>query len=195
MRIYDISQEIFSGAVYKGDPIPSATPLQLLSKGDDCNLSAISLCVHNATHIDAPSHYIPGGKTIDQLDLVQTVGPCVVLMANGSIDADFLTPLLDRGVKRILFKNNGTLGIKAARTLAERGVLLVGTENQSIGNGKMEDDVHQALLGQGVAILEGIVLTDVPEGNYYLCAAPLKLGGLEGAPCRALLIDYVLGAQ
>ena len=49
--------------------------------------------------------------------------------------------------------------------------------------------VHLILLGKEVALLEGIVLTGVPEGRYFLSAAPLNLGGTEGAPCRAYLID------
>ncbi len=190
MRIYDISQELFTGDVYKGDPVPAAIPLRRIDKGDSYNLSSVSLCVHNGTHIDAPAHFLVGGKTIDQIDLSSCVGPCVVLSANGQIDADLLLPLLLRGAKRLLFKGKGWLTVNAAQTLAQAGVQLIGTESQTIGHKNHITEVHCTLLKKDVVVLEGIRLGDVPEGNYILVAAPLNLGGMEGAPCRAILIEY-----
>ena len=66
--IYDISQEVFSCAVYPGDPAPQRSQLQSIESGDICNLSAISMCAHNGTHADAPFHFYADGKTIDQMD-------------------------------------------------------------------------------------------------------------------------------
>ena len=191
MRIYDISQEIFSGAVYKGDPVPAASPLCRISGGAPYNLSSVSMCLHNGTHIDAPSHYLEDGKTADRIDLDSCVGPCIVLEVNGPVDEEILQPLLTLGPKRLLFKGKGWLTIRAARSLAGSSVVLVGTESQSVGHTPQEDEVHKLLLEKDIVILEGIVLKDVPEGNYYVIALPLKFGGLEGSPCRAVLVDYL----
>ena len=49
--------------------------------------------------------------------------------------------------------------------------------------------VHTTLLSREISLLEGVVLTDVAEGHYFLSAAPLSLAGADGAPCRAYLID------
>jgi arylformamidase len=195
MRIYDISQEIFSGAIFKGDPVPAAIPLSRIKDGSPYNLSSVSMCLHSATHIDAPSHYIEDGKTIDQVPLEYCIGPCMVLTANGPIDEGFLSPLLGRGVKRLLFKGKGWLTLKAALALAESEILLVGTESQTVGHGNQTDEVHHTLLESDMVILEGLVLQDVPEGNYYLASLPLKFVGLEGSPCRAVLMDYLPGSD
>jgi arylformamidase len=71
----------------------------------------------------------------------------------------------------------------------EAGVLLLGNESQTVGPEDAPRAVHLLLLGGGMILLEGIRLAEVPEGRYLLHAAPLNLGGAEGAPCRALLID------
>jgi arylformamidase len=48
---------------------------------------------------------------------------------------------------------------------------------------------HIPLLRAGILVLEGLILQEVPPGNYQLIALPLKLGGREGAPTRALLTN------
>jgi len=191
MRIYDISQEIFSGAIFKGDPVPAPTPLHLIKNGSPYNLSSVSMSLHSATHIDAPSHYIEDGLSVDQISLESCIGPCMVLSANGPIDEGLISPLLGRGTKRLLFKGKGWLTLKAAKALSESEVVLVGTESQTVGHAAQIDEVHCILLEKNLVILEGLVLQDVPEGNYYLAALPLKFGGMDGSPCRAVLLDYL----
>ncbi|MCK9346498.1 MAG: cyclase family protein [Bacteroidales bacterium] len=191
MRIYDISQEIFSGTIFKGDPVPAAIPLYRIKDGHTYNLSSVSMCLHSATHIDAPSHYIEDGPTVDQISLERCVGPCMVLTANGPIDEGLISPLLGRGAKRLLFKGKGWLTMKAAMALSQSEIVLVGTEGQTVGHGVNIDQVHRVLLENNIVILEGLVLKDVPEGNYYLVSLPLKFGGMEGSPCRAVLLDYL----
>ena len=73
--------------------------------------------------------------------------------------------------------------------LAAAELALLGNESQSVGPVEAPMAVHLCLLSAGVVLLEGIRLKTVPEGEYFLCAAPLCLGGAEGAPCRALLVD------
>ena len=80
--------------------------------------------------------------------------------------------------------------IEAAKVFASSGILLLGNESQTVGPEDAPMAVHLALLEHGVALLEGIVLTDIPEGHYFLSAAPLNLAGSDGAPCRAYLIHW-----
>ena len=77
----------------------------------------------------------------------------------------------------------------AAKTLADHGILLFGTESWTVGPEDAPVQVHLILLGAEVVLLEGIVLKDLPEGKYFLNAAPLNLGGIDGAPCRAWLMQ------
>ena len=67
MKVYDISQEVFSCQVYPGDPAPEKTILYSIKNGDLCNLSAFSMCAHNGTHIDAPRHFLEDRKTVDEI--------------------------------------------------------------------------------------------------------------------------------
>ena len=94
MRIYDISREIFSSPLFDGDPAPEAKMLYSIKEGDPYNLSIVSVCLHTATHIDAPAHYIEKGLTVDQIPLEHCIGPCMVLEANGLIDDGYIAPLL-----------------------------------------------------------------------------------------------------
>ena len=68
MKIYDITQELFSCVVFPGDPAPQKNTLCSMSKGDLYNLTSFSMCAHNGTHIDAPSHFIIDGKNIDEIE-------------------------------------------------------------------------------------------------------------------------------
>ena len=78
--------------------------------------------------------------------------------------------------------------MEAAEIFAAGGIRLLGNESQSVGPEDAPMAVHLTLLRRGIALLEGVVLTDIPEGRYFLSAAPLKLAGSDGAPCRAYLI-------
>lgn len=171
---YDITQEVFSGAVYPGDSAPAYRRAQDIARGDLCTVTDFSMCAHNGTHADAPAHFLAGGATVECLPPEVFVGRCAVLSAEQAMRAPSLPP-------RVLCRG-GALTPKQARALAAR-VRLVGVEAQSVGDAQ----VHALLLGAGVAVLEGLVLTDVPDGEYELIALPLKLGGADGAPVRAVL--------
>ena len=191
MKLYDISQEVFSSCVYPGDPKPEKTPLSVMEDGALYNLTAFSMCAHNGTHIDAPAHFIAEGGTVEKLSLSSLVGYATVVMHEGNVTADdarrFLSCPHRDAAKRILMKGRATLTEEAAKVLAEAGILLFGNESQTVGPEDAPMAVHKILLGQGTVLLEGIRLGDVPEGVYLLFAAPLLLGGVEGAPCRAVL--------
>ena len=197
MKIYDISQEVFSCAVYPGDPSPIPTRVAKIEEGSLYNLSKFEMCAHNGTHMDAPYHFLQEGKTVDQIPTERTVGWCYVTEFNGSLakeDIDVIlakaTAAREEAAGKILFKGKAVVTAEAATRLKEKGVHLVGVESQTVGPEDAPMAVHLILLGAEVYLLEGLRLSDVTEGVYFLHAAPLNLAGFDGAPCRATLIRF-----
>ena len=196
MKIYDISQEVFSCTVFPGDPAPQREIMNDMNKGDLYNLTAVHMCAHNGTHVDAPYHFINDGKTIEQVSLEKFVGPCYVAEREGVVTAEDAKEILQKAsdtnadaAKRILIKGKAEVSEEAARVFADAGILLIGNESQTVGPENAPMAVHKVLLGADVVLLEGIRLAEVPEGVYLLNAAPLNLAGADGAPCRAILMD------
>ena len=191
MQIYDISQEIFSCQVYPGDPKPEKQTLSAMENGDLYNLTAFSMCAHNGTHIDAPFHFLPDGKTVEQMNLTTFVGDCYVARHHGDVTATDAAAILQKaaGARRILIAGAVTVTLEAARIFASSDICLLGNESQTVGPEDAPMQVHTTLLSREIALLEGVVLKDVAEGHYFLSAAPLSLAGADGAPCRAYLID------
>lgn len=190
MKIYDISQEIFSCAVYPGDPKPEKQTLCATASGDLYNLTAFFMCAHNGTHIDAPFHFLHNGKSVDRIELDVFVGACFVARHEGDVTGESAREILAKakGAERILIAGPTTVTAEAAEVFATAGIKLLGNESQTVGPAEAPMQVHLILLGRGVALLEGVVLDDIPEGHYFLSAAPLNLAGADGAPCRAYLI-------
>lgn len=191
MRIYDISQEVFSCCVYPGDPKPEQQSLCAMAAGELYNLTAFSMCAHNGTHVDAPSHFLADGRTVDQMDLSTFVGECYLARHEGAVTAADAQVILERsgGALRILIGGPATVTAEAAEVFAAHNIKLLGNEGQTVGPEEAPMQVHKILLSKEIALLEGIVLRDIPEGRYFLSAAPLNLEGADGAPCRAYLID------
>lgn len=190
MKLYDISQEVFSCTVYPGDPTPGKQILSSTASDDLYNLSAFYMCTHNGTHIDAPFHFLHHGKTVEQMKLEAFVGDCYVARHTGDVldaDAEAILAKAD-GAQRILIAGDVTVTAEAATVFADSGIKLLGNEGQTIGPHDAPMQVHLILLSRGIALLEGIVLKDIPAGRYFLSAAPLNLAGCDGAPCRAYLI-------
>lgn len=196
MKIYDISQEVFSCQVYPDDPIPEKSTLKSMEDGEVYNLTAFSLCAHNGTHVDAPFHFIKDGKTVDMICLGSVIGMAYVAEHNGIVSAADAADIIEKAKKydpeaarRILIKGDAEVSPEAAKVFASSDILLLGNESQTVGPQNAPMAVHLALLGADIVLLEGIRLTDVPEGVYFLNAAPLNLSGADGSPCRAVLID------
>jgi len=191
MKIYDISQEIFSCKVWPGDPAPEKQTVHAMENGDVCNLTAFSMCAHNGTHVDAPYHFLEQGKTVEQLTLEVFVGDCYVARHEGDVTGVDAAAILEKAkdLPRLLIAGNATVTAEAAQVFADASLCLLGNESQTVGpeTGPMAE--HKILLAKGMALLEGVVLTDIPEGRYFLSAAPLCLAGADGAPCRAYLIE------
>ena len=196
MKIYDISQEVFGCVVFPGDPAPEREVLAKISEGSPCNLSKISMCAHNGTHVDAPFHFYEKGKTIEETALEKYIGMAYVAEHTGILTADDAAAILKkageadaRSSKRILIKGKAVVSLDAAKVFADADIWLLGNVSQTVGPEDAPMEVHLKLLGAEVALLEGIRLEEIEEGVYFLNAAPINLGGADGAPCRAVLID------
>lgn len=198
MKIYDISQEVFTCAVFPGDILPQRNILETIEGGSICNLTGITMCAHNGTHVDAPYHFYKDGKTVDEVSLDKFIGKCYVSFVPGAVTAQIANDILKRAksqdgeaAKRILIGGDAFVTLEAAEVFAGEGILLLGNESQTVGPLEAPAKVHYELLAKEVVLLEGIRLENVPEGIYLLNAAPLNLGQADGAPCRAILIDEV----
>lgn len=194
--IYDITQPLFECVVFPGDPKPEKIPLRRMEEGSEYNLTAMSLCVHNGTHVDAPYHFIRDGKPIDQLPLTKFIGPAWVESHAGDVTAADARSILAHAAashtgaeKRILLKGPATLSLEAAEVFAAAGIELFGNESQTVGPEDAPAAVHRVLLGAETVLLEGIRLAAVPDGAYLLNCAPLNLTETDGSPCRAVLLD------
>ena len=194
--IYDISQPLFECCVYPGDSRPEKRSVRSMEKGDAYNLTDISLCVHNGTHVDAPSHFIRDGKGIDRIRLEKFIGHAYVACHEGKVTAQDARSILDTAAaacegaqKKILLKGNATVTLEAAKVFAEANTDLIRNESQTVGPEDSPKAVHLVLLGAETVLLEGIRLTEVPAGVYFLNCAPLNLTDTDGAPCRAILME------
>jgi arylformamidase len=202
----DISVPVRNGMVHwPGDPdfhIERATDQE---KGDVATVSRMALGVHTGTHMDAPLHFIRSARSIDTMPLDATVGPArvVPIRDRKSIKRQELVGQGITAGERILFKTTNSdhswgsdqfdeafvfISQDGARYLAECGVRTVGVDYLSVG-GFREDgpETHEALLGAGIWIIEGLNLRGVDPGSYDLVCLPLKLMGAEGSPARAIL--------
>lgn len=193
MKIFDISQELTGCTVYPGDLVPVKDQVCDMQKGDLYNLTNISLCTHNGTHIDAPFHFLADGNAVDEIPLEKFIGPCHVVRHEGDFtahDVEKLTLKCGNFPKRILIGGNATVMPDAAKMFAEREIYLLGNESQTVGPEQAPMEVHKILLEKDVVLLEGLRLSDIEEGEYFLSAAPLNIAGSDGSPCRAVLIVF-----
>lgn len=195
MKIYDISQELFGSEVFPGDEAPLRRVVGSIKDGNICNLTALSMCAHNGTHVDAPFHFYREGKTIDQLNLEKLVGKCYVIFVEGPISESKAESIVETAKavdpeawKRILIGGDAYVTVEAAKVFVRERIVLLGNESQTVGPMEAPVAVHYELLGAEVVLLEGIRLKGVEEGVYWLNAAPINLGQADGAPCRAILV-------
>lgn len=188
MRLYDISRPLLGAPVYPGDPAPVLSRLCGFEAGQDYQLSSLSLCCHNATHLDAPLHVSPNGEAVDALDLRRCMGVCRVASTQGDVTAAQVECLALPAGRAVLWKGAAGLTQGAAQALVRAGVSLVGIDALSIAQGEHELPVHRILLGAGIPLLEGLDLRAVAPGEYVLLALPLRIEGAEASPVRAVLL-------
>ena len=207
MKLYDISLPVSNDLpVWPGDPRVSMEHVKSIAAGDSSNLTRIIMGAHAGTHVDAPSHFLEQGTTIDALPLENCNGPCLVVESGAErlIEKSELEKFNLDGYVRILFKTRNSrlwsdaaagfrkdyvaLDAGAAAYLAEKKIILVGIDYLSIEEFQSgESGVHKILLEKEIVILEGLNLSGVKPGAYELMCLPLKLKGAEGAPARAVL--------
>lgn len=191
LEIIDITSGVFGSEVYPGDPESGICTFKSFEKGDGYNLNAFSACAHAGTHVDAPLHFIEDGLSVDRLPLQPFIGPCrVISVPEGPITGEFVEMNFPRGCRRVLIKGNKKAYFMdhAAYAAAQLEYFLIGTDALSVGEGDNQMAPHKAFLNKGISILEGLDLSGVEEGSYFLIAPPIKLEGLEAAPARAILV-------
>ncbi len=209
MTIYDISVTLATGM-----PVwPTHQPFEIgrlrdIERGDRSNVSRLEMTAHTGTHLDAPLHFIAGGRSVETLDLNVLVGSALVVEA---LQADVIDgPLLDSlveepagGERLLLHTRNSELWARGeprfredyvaldatgAQWIVDHGIRLVGVDYLSVASFTDTVTPHRILLAAGVIPVEGLNLTGIQPGAYQLVCLPLKLGGSDGAPCRAILI-------
>lgn len=207
---YDISVPISATMpIWPGDPAIEVKQVSSINLGDEFNLSRLELGTHTLTHVDAPRHFIEQGLSVDRLPLDILIGSAVVVepgFEDNLITAGHLDQLGMHNVERLLIKTRNSslwaggrhefepdfvsLSNDAARWLVSKGIKLVGIDYLSIEAFNARDLlVHHTLLEKGIVILEGLDLSQVPEGRYQLICLPLKVCDGDGAPARVILTD------
>lgn len=194
LRIIDITKDVLECPVYPGDPEPQLELVSGFCKGDICNTAKISMCLHTGTHADAPLHFIDNGAPINHTELSVYIGECVVVECSAGLITGEVVNRYFPKAERILVKGNGEafFDVTAAEELTFAGVKLIGTDAASIGAFGNEAAPHKAFLRDKTVILENLDLSRVQPGKYFLMAQPLKIKGVEAAPCRAVLIEDYL---
>lgn len=206
-RLIDISVPLHNGLpVWPGNPGVSFRWTLRIAGGDAVNASRMGINVHSGTHIDAPLHFIEGGKTTAEIPLEKLCGPCRVVSFEGqkTITAAGLEALqLPPDTRRLLFKTDNSkkwsdpghsfdpdfcaLTADAAQWIVDRNIVLVGIDYLSIQLFYDPPDTHLILLGNEVVILETLDLSGATPGYYDLYCLPLSAKGVEGIPARAVL--------
>jgi arylformamidase len=206
MTWIDVSVPLRSGMVHwPGDPPVSIELVAEMARGDNADVTAIDMGAHTGTHMDAPSHFVAGAASLDDLDPDVVFGPARVIAISDPVavtEAELERHDIQRG-ERLLFRTSNSercwstddfvedfvyVSEDAAALLAAQEVRLVGIDYLSVGGFHVDGAaIHRRLLGAGVWIIEGLELRDVAPGRYELICLPLRLAGAEGGPARVML--------
>lgn len=206
-RLFDISVPVMNGGVvYPGNPEIQIEAQQDMAMGGSSNVSLLTIGSHTGTHVDAPSHMIPGGAGVETLPLDALIGPALVMAFDDDVMAvteAYLRAQPIAGHERVLLRTRNSRFIRerdfrrdytylapdGAEYLVSLGVRLVGVDYLSIEQFHSgHHRTHKTLLSRGVVIVEGLDLSDAPAGTYELYCLPILLTGVDGAPARAVLI-------
>ncbi len=207
MKIFDISWPISKATTgYKDRYIVNIDEIKNFNR-DGVRETAIHLSSHTGTHVDAPSHFLKEGKTIDEMHLDRLVGDCVVLdmtTCAERITRDCLlaheNDIFADGI--VLFRTTNSdfsptdkfsphfvyLEASGAAYLAERKVKAVGIDYLGIEHSQPGHPTHENLLNADVVVIEGLRLGHVQAGKYFFVCLPLNVIGTEAAPARAILM-------
>jgi arylformamidase len=208
MKIFDISWPISKATTgYKDRNIVNIEEIKNFNR-DGVRETALHLSAHTGTHVDAPSHFLKEGKTIDQIDLNRLVGDCIVLdmttcaerITRDCLDAHAAD--INEGSIVLLYTTNSDLSptdkfsphfvyleASGAAYLAEKKVKAVGIDYLGIEHSQPGHPTHENLLNADIAVIEGLRLGHVHPGTYMFVCLPLNVIGTEAAPARAILIE------
>jgi arylformamidase len=195
-KTYDVTVPLSPEVpTYPGDPPFELRQVRKLADGEAYNATSIHLGAHLGTHVDAPSHFLAGGATVDLL-------PLEILMGKARVVEVLVRERIDRSDLRVLLKTRMSgqmhkpqvqedyvyLTVDAADYLAQAGIKLIGIDYLSVDRfGTVDYPSHHALLEAGVVIVEGLDLSEVEPGEYDMTCLPLRIVGAEGAPARVIL--------
>lgn len=206
MNLIDISSAMESPAArYPGDPRFERQVLLSQRRGATFELARLSMSAHCGAHLDAPAHFIPGGRRLGDYGVGAFVLPALVVDIRDPVrvepseldGADLATG------QAILFRTANSRGrqdgrplpaqpvhlsLAAAEWVVARGAALAGLDALSVdAEGDETYPVHRCLLGAGTLVLEGLDLAQAPAGRYTLICLPLCIADAEASPVRAAL--------
>lgn len=202
MKIYDVSLPIYEGMpVYKNKP--EKQPEFNTAQNGHVTETRIAMDVHTGTHVDAPLHMVPGGDTIETLAIEKLVRKAKVIDLTSSREFISAEDLAGKDIQKddfVLFKTKNSwdtefnfefiyVNSDAAKVLAEIGIAGVGIDALGVERAQENHPTHKQLFQNNVIIIEGLQLKEVPEGEYLMVAAPLKIRGLDASPARIVLIE------
>lgn len=190
---------------------PGSNPFRLkkiytITDGNKSNSSCMQIDSHCGTHVDAPRHFIEDGDTIESLNLEDLIGETVVVAIDEGVEinnASLEKANIKGNCKKLLIKTSNSklwdnkingfchnfesLSTSACEWVVKRGIKLIGIDYLSVEKYGGDSSVHKILLSNGVIIVEGLDLSKVTAGEYYMMCMPLKVIGAEGAPARVVL--------
>ncbi|KZE67699.1 kynurenine formamidase [Fictibacillus phosphorivorans] len=203
MKLFDISMPLYKGVPgWPGDTPYSFDLAWTKEDSGSVNVGKVEMSIHTGTHVDAPYHFEDNGEKVIELPLERYVGKAFVMDVTSvkEITLEHLKNKLPNGTTRVLFKTNCwqdrtvfpkqivPISSEAVPFLKSCGVKLIGVDMPSVDPlDSKELRAHHALYKHNIHILEGLVLDEVPEGDYELIALPLPLQDADGSPVRAIL--------
>lgn len=193
MKFIDITRTVQEAPLYPGTEPTAVERVADMSQGAAYNFSLIRTNSHAGTHADAYCHFLKDNTTgMDEMDLSLYYGPCRVISVpeQTPVTREILQGKLE-GAERLAIHGGGLsyLSKSGAEYVAECGIKAIVTDAWSVAPLDNEAEIHGIILGAGMAVVENVTFEGVADGDYTLCAFPVKLGGCDGAPVRAVLIE------
>lgn len=202
---YDISPLVSTrSAVFPGDAPFLYETLLSFEQGHHLTLSTLHTTPHVGAHADSPVHYTRGGDDIAGRSLDYYLGTCQVIHVRLAASERILPAHLHQKkvtAPRVLFRTDSfpnpevwkgdfnSLSPELIEFLHAKGVKLVGIDTPSVDPADSKElESHNALARFDMSPLEGIDLSQVEEGVYFLIALPLRMEGLDASPVRAILV-------
>ena len=206
MKIIDISWPIANYMTTYKDKHSIKLQQTEKEEADFSRESMLCFSAHTGTHVDAPSHFLKGGKPIEKFNLQQLIGECIVLDCTGLKDKITAKDLEKFDINKndiVLFKTKNSflppdapfdynfvyVDESAANYLVSKQIKAVGIDYLGIERNQPNHETHKLFLKNDIPIIEGLRLEDVKPKRYQLYCLPLKLIGLEASPARVILIE------